>query len=101
MELLQKPSLFNYFHFKVLFLILVHICFTFQNYVTITECLWKYPSHCLLFLSREYISYSAQYIFRKYWCEYYTLLVLYVIVEIEVVGTIFNYSSIITVKIEM
>ena len=25
------------------------------------------------FLNREYISYSAQYIFRKYWKEYYTL----------------------------
>ena len=25
------------------------------------------------FLNREYISYSGQYIFRKYWNEYYTL----------------------------
>ena len=27
----------------------------------------------LAFFNREYISYSAQYIFKKYWQEYYTL----------------------------
>ena len=69
----KNQAFFNYFHFKIFFLILVHACFTFRKCVTKIECLYKYSNHCFVFLNREYISYSGQHIFRKYWKEYYTL----------------------------
>ena len=43
----------------------------------------------LAFLNREYISYSAQYIFRKYWQEYCTLC-LDVITEKKVACAYFD-----------
>ena len=46
--------------------------------------LCKYSNHCLLFLNREYISYSAQYLYRKYLQEYHFLIVLRCYCEIEV-----------------
>ena len=45
----QKPSFFNYFHSKVFFFILDHVCFTFRIYVTKMECLCKYSNHCFVF----------------------------------------------------
>ena len=96
----KKTSLFNYFHSKVFFLILVHVCCPFRKYVTLIECLCKYSNHCLIFLNREYIFYSAQYIFRKYWKEKYTLCQDNY-VEKEVACANFNGSSILTVKIGM
>ena len=73
----KNQAFFNYFRFKDSFLIHVVVCFTFRKYVTIIEYLCKYSNHCFLFLSTEYISYSAQYIFtRKYWQEYYTIIII-------------------------
>ena len=72
----ENQVFFNYFHSKVFFLILVNVCFTFRKNVSKIECLWKYSNHCFVFLNREYIFYSAQYICRKCWKEYYTLLLL-------------------------
>ena len=37
----ENQAFFNYFDPKVFFLILVNVCFTFQKYVTKTECLCK------------------------------------------------------------
>ena len=44
----ENQAFFNYFQSKVFSLILVHVHFTFQKYITIIECLCKYLNHCLL-----------------------------------------------------
>ena len=91
----NQEAFFNFFHLKVSFLILLmHIYFTFQKYVIIIKCIWKYLNPWLPFLNREDISYYVQYIFRKYWQEYHILTVLKdVIVEIEVACTNRPFSS--------
>ena len=45
----ENQAFFNYFHSKVFFLIFVHVCFTFQKYVTKIECLCKYSNYCFVF----------------------------------------------------
>ena len=46
----ENIAIFIYFHSKDFFLILVHVCFTFGEYVTKIECLCKYSNHWLYFL---------------------------------------------------
>ena len=45
----ENQAFFNYFYSKVFFLIFVHVCFTFQKYVTKIECLCKYSNYCFVF----------------------------------------------------
>ena len=47
-----KPKLSNYFHFEIFFLILVHFCFTFWKYVTISKCFFWIRNVFLFHLSR-------------------------------------------------
>ena len=58
----KNQAFLNYFHSKVFFFTLVHVCFTFRKYVTKIECLCKYSNHCFVFLNKEYNSYSATYL---------------------------------------
>ena len=45
----ENQAFFNYFHSKLFFFILVHVCFTFREFITKIECQCKYSNHFLVF----------------------------------------------------
>ena len=63
---LRKPSLFkliSILKFSFLSLLMQHFCLFYFLKIChrsiLIECFCEYSNHCLLFLNREYISYSA------------------------------------------
>ena len=69
----ENRAFFNYFHSKVSFLSSSMFVLLFEKMLQKLNAYANIRIIASFFLNREYICYSGQCIFRKYWKEYYTL----------------------------